>query len=411
MRIRWRVVVPVATVCTAALWWMASPASTPPVQALDPVAQASVGAPAPRDVAPVASAPRRAPFSAAGLDDRQARLALWRQRLDRAKQTLAMYQAATRYPFDSRPASEHADQWLTHQVVTTDAPLRLPGTGIVPNLRVHTTQQKVFATGADTVLLTVTATDDNGAVLPLRVLSSMAHSPQDTGGGKAAPLAPMVMQPFVDDGSNGDARAGDGTFTARLDPAAEGFGNFSGLIRTELVLQSGEQQGYVAFDVVYAPQAPATWTGSVHDAMRDGSLDFILGVDVNQPGRYVITGRVDDANGKALALVTFNDELGAGARQVPLRVYGRLVRDLKPALPLTLHDVEGFLLKPDAYPDRALMASLDGPVATSRKVAPGQFSDAPFSSDETQRYLAEYGKDVAQAQQQLAQLQGSPARP
>jgi len=411
MRIRWRVVVPVAAVCTAALWWIAAPASAPPAQALDPVAQASVGAPAPRDVAPAASAPRRAPFSAAGLDDREARLALWRQRLERARQTLAKYQAATRYPFDSRPASEHADQWLTHQVVTTDAPLRMPGTGIVPNLRVHTTQQKVFATGADTVLLTVTATDDNGAVLPLRVLSSMAHSPQDTGGGKAAPLAPVVTQPFVDDGSNGDARAGDGTFTARLDPAAEGFGNFAGLIRTELVVQSGDQQGYVAFDVVYAPQAPATWTGSAHDAMRDGSLDFILGVDVDQPGRYVITGRVDDAEGRPLALVTFNDELGKGARQVPLRVYGRLVRDLKPAMPLKLHDVEGFLLKPDAYPDRALMASLDGPVATSRRYAPAQFSDALFSSDETQRYLAEYGKDVAQAQQQLAQLQGPAAKP
>jgi hypothetical protein len=76
-----------------------------------------------------------------------------------------------------------------------------------------------------------------------------------------------------------------------------------------------------------------------------------------------------------------------------------------------LHDVEGFLLKPDAYPDRALMASLDGPVATSRKLSLTQFSDATFSSEETRRYLAEYGKDVAQAQQQVAQLQGAPARP
>jgi len=411
MSVRWRVVVPMAAVCTAALWWMASPASTPPVRALDPVAQASAGASASRDVAPAASAPRRAPFSAAGLDDRQAKLTLWQQQLARAKQTLTMYQAATHYPFDSRPAGKHSDQWLTHQIVTTDAPLRMPGSGVVPNLHVHTTQQKVFATGADTVLFTVTATDDNGAVLPLRVLSSMAHSPQDTGGGKAAPLAPVVTQPFVDDGTSGDARAGDGTFTARLDPAAEGFGNFAGLIRTELVLQSGEQQGYVAFDVVYAPQAPANWTGSVRDVMQDGSLAFVLGVTVNQPGRYVITGRVDDANGKPLALVTFNDELGTGARQVPLQVHGRLVRDLKPAMPLTLHDVEGFLLKPDAYPDRALMASLDGPVATSRKIALAQFSDAAFSSDETRRYLAEYGKDVAQAQAQVTQLQGLPGRP
>lgn len=410
MRIRWRVVGPAALLCGAAAWWVASTAGTPPA-GLDPVAQAAAGTPAPRDPAPAASRAARAPFSAAGLDERQARLALWQQRLQRAQETLESYKAATRYPFDSRPANEHQDQWLTHQVVTGDYPLRMPGTGVVPNLRVHTTQQRVFATGADTVLFTVSATDDNGAPLPLRIVSSVSHSPQDTGGGKAAPLAPVVTQAFVDDGTGGDLQAGDGVFTGRLDPQAEGFGQFAGMIRTELVVQSGEQQGYVAFDVVYAPQVPATWSGVVRDVLQAGSLDFVLGADVAQPGRYVITGRVDDANGKPLALVTFNGELGAGAQQVPLQVYGRLVRDQKPAFPLVLHDVEGFLLRPDAYPDRALMPSRDGVVATSRKYALAQFSDAAFSSDETQRYLAEYGKDVAQAQQQVGQLQTPPSGP
>jgi hypothetical protein len=409
MKIRWRVVAPIAFVCCAGAWWVASTAGTPPPAALDPVAQSTAGAPAPRDLAPAASG-ARAPFSASGLDERKAKLALWQQRLQRAQETLESYKATTRYPFDSRPASEHQDQWQTHQVVTTDEPLRLPGTGVTPNLRVHTTQQRVFATGADTVLLTVSATDDNGAPLPLRIVSSVSHSPQDTGGGKAAPLTPVVMQPFVDDGTQGDLQAGDGIYTALLDPMAEGFGNFSGMIRTELIVQSGDQQGYVAFDVVYSPQVPATWTGPVRDVVQDGSLDFILAASVMQPGRYVITGRVDDATGKPLALVSFNDELGAGAQQVPLQVYGRLLHDQKPAFPLVLHDVEGFLLKPDAYPDRALMPARDGPVATSRKYSLAQFTDATYSSDETQRYLAEYGNDVAQAQQQVSQLQ-APAGP
>ena len=410
MKIRWRVVGPVALLCAAAAWWVATPAVTRPAAALDPVAQASVGTPAPREVAPAASA-SRAPFSAAGLQDRQARLALWQQRLQRAQQTLESYRNATRYPFDSRPASEHLDQWQPHQIVTTDTPLRMPGTGVVPNMHVHTTQQRVFATGADSVGFTVAVTDDNGTPLPLKILSSVSHSPQDTGGGKAAPLAPVVTQPFVDDGSLGDLQAGDGVYTGRLDPMAQGFGNFAGMIRTELVVQSGAQQGYVAFDVVYSPQVPATWTGSARDVVRDGSLDFILGTNVVQPGRYVITGRVDDAAGKPLALVTFNDELRAGAQQVTLQVHGRLMRDAQARFPLTLHDVEGFLLRPDTYPDRALMPSLDGPVATSRQYALAQFSGAAFSSDETQRYLAEYGKDVAQAQQQVSQLQQPSPKP
>jgi len=410
MNIRWRVVGPVALVCAAAVWWVSTPAGTPPVAALDPVAQASVGAPAPREIAPPASA-SRAPFSVAGLKDRQARLALWQQRLQRAQETLESYRNATRYPFDSRPASEHLDQWQPHQVVTTDTPLRMPGTGVVPNMHVHTTQQRVFATGADTITFTVAATDDNGAPLPLKILSSVSHSPQDTGGGKAAPLAPVVTQAFVDDGSLGDLQAGDGVYTGRLDPMAQGFGNFAGMIRTELIVQSGAQQGYVAFDVVYSPQVPATWTGSARDVVRDGSLAFILGANVIQAGRYVITGRVDDATGKPLALVTFNDELRAGAQQVTLQVHGRLMRDAQARFPLALHDVEGFLLRPDAYPDRALMPSLDGPVATSRQYTLAQFSGAAFSSDETQRYLAEYGKDVAQAQQQVSQLQSPPPKP
>ena len=406
MRIRWRLVAPIALACSVAAWWLVSTAGTPPPAPVD--APLATAAGAPRPVGAAASGPRRAaPFSATGLDDRRARLAVWQQRLQRAHETLEAYKASTRYPFDSRPASEHQDQWQTHQIITGDYPLRMPGTGITPNLRVHTTQERVFATGADTVSLSVSATDDNGNVLPLRIVSSVAHSPQDTLGGKAAPLAPVVTQPFVDDGSLGDLQAGDGVWSARLNPMAEGFGNFAGMIRTELIVQSGEQQGYVAFDVVYSPQVPATWAGPVRESLQDGSLALALAVDVAQAGRYVITGRVDDAAGKPFALVTFNDELGTGAQQATLTLHGRLVRDQKPQFPLVLHDVEGFLLRPDAYPDRALMPARDGPVHTTRKYALASFTDAAWSSEETARYLAEYGKDVSQAQQQVDQLQAS----
>ena len=67
--------------------------------------------------------------------------------------------------------------------------------------------------------------------------------------------------------------------------------------------------------------------------------------------------------------------------------------------------------------DRGDMAGHDSAAADAARtladcdlVALAQFSDATFSSDETQRYLAEYGKDVAQAQQQVSQLQ-PPSKP
>src|SRR6185369_361320 len=133
----------------------------------------------------------------------------------------------------------------------------------------------------------------------------------------------------------GDAQAGDQVWTTRLVPAAEGFASYAGTIRTELSIQVGDQPGYVAFDIVYAPDVPATWTGGVREALAEGSLDFVLGVQVAQPGRYVVEGRVDDATGRPFAFVSFNEELPAGAQQVGLTVHGRLVRDAKPAFPLT----------------------------------------------------------------------------
>jgi hypothetical protein len=187
-------------------------------------------------------------------------------------------------------------------------------------------------------------------------------------------------------------------------PAAEGFASYSGVIRTELSIQVGDAPGYVAFDVVYAPETPATWTGPVRESLEDGSLTLALAAQVAQPGRYVISGRVDDAAGRPFAFVSFNDQLASGAQQVKLTVNGRLVRDRKPPFPLTLHDVDGFLLKPDAYPDRALMPPRDGVVHVTRKYTLDQFADAPWASDETARYLAEYGKDVRQAQSQVDQL-------
>jgi hypothetical protein len=368
--------------------------------------------------APEKAGPPVAPNGPLTAAAREAALQQARLRLARAEQTLAGYRASTQYPFGSRPASEHADQMNPHAPITTDQPLRMPRGAPASGLRVHTTQERVFVSGNDSSRLTVTVVDDTGAPLPMQVVRSIAHEPDATSpspgpNARAQPAtpSPIVPVPFADDGSGGDAAAGDGTWTATLSPSALGFGAFPGSIRTELTLQVGDAQGFVAFDVVYAPNQPATWTGKSREAVEGGSLNLYLGANVQQAGRYVITGRVDDANGKAFALVTFNDELAVGAREIRLTVFGRLMRDQKPAFPLTLRDVDGFLLKQDTFPDRDLMPRLDGTVLTTKRYLPTMFSDAVWQGDEKTRYIAEYQHDVDLAQQQVDRLTGSAATP
>ena len=98
----------------------------------------------------------------------------------------------------------------------------------------------------------------------------------------------------------------------------------------------------------YTPDPPATWVGGVREAVEAGcSILSEGGRAAPRPLRR--HGRIDDAKGQPFALISFNHEL-AGAWDIKLNLFGKLLVDEKPAFPLTLRDVDGFLLIPDADP-------------------------------------------------------------
>lgn len=121
-----------------------------------------------------------------------------------------------------------------------------------------------------------------------------------------------------------------------------------------------DRAGVVMFDIIYSPESPARWSGPVREVVEDGSLNFYLKTDVRVAGRYIVNGLVDDAQGKPFALGSFNDLLVVGNNDIRLTVFGKLLRDQSPAFPLTLRDVDAYLLKENTDPDRALMPRLEG---------------------------------------------------
>lgn len=359
-----------------------------------PVATAAAHLPA-----PPASA---APYSALGEAQRRELLAQAQAQLQRAREALAAYQRAARYPHDSRPIDEHPDQVRPFSPIAEDHPLRMPGGGsVAQGVRLLTTQERVFASGGESSRITVALVDGEGRPLPLRVARAVMH--EVTPPGRTASTADFAM-PINDAGQAGDLVAGDGVFSAVMRPAAQGFGAYAGLLRLELNLEHAGQPGFLYFDLIYSPRTAAEWRPGVHEAMVDGSLHFLLPVVVKLPGRYVVSGRVDDARGQPFALVSFNGELPAGATEFHLPVNGRLVHDRQPALPLRLRDVEAFLLLPDTYPDRVMLPRLAGLVQQSAVLTAAAFSAAEWSSEERSRYLAELAKDVATAEQKVQQL-------
>ena len=69
--------------------------------------------------------------------------------------------------------------------------------------------------------------------------------------------------------------------------------------------------------------------------------------------------------------------------------------------PLTLRDVDGYLLRENVDPDRELMPRLEGPVLKSRSASLNGISDAEWTSEERERYLTEFAKDRKLARGEL----------
>ena len=109
--------------------------------------------------------------------DPKAQLALWSQRLSRAEEVLENYRRQTAYPFESRPAREHADQMYPNRPVVEDSRLKNPGQKPSDGVRIRSSQERVYVAGSETVLFTVSAVDMQGNPIPLTVTRAIAHDP------------------------------------------------------------------------------------------------------------------------------------------------------------------------------------------------------------------------------------------
>ena len=329
---------------------------------------------------------------------RAARYQELKQNFELVDQTYCDYAAGTRYPETSRPASEHPDQLYPNAPITEAHAMRTGNGRTEPSVQLQTSQSRVFLAAGEAVALSLRALDTEGKPLALVITRAVAQG-MTFKGGRATAQIPLT---FADDGQGADTVAGDGAFGAILAPAQTGLASFNGTIRAEVNYSVNGKQGFVLFDVIYTPELPALWSGQVREALEEGSLVFYLKAEIRQAGRYIVHGRVDDARGKPFALATFNELLPAGAQEVKLVVFGKLMRDQQAALPLSLRDVDGFLLKENADPDRALMPRLEGRVLVGKAHPLKGFSDAEWDSEERTRHLVEFSKDVALARGAMA---------
>lgn len=309
---------------------------------------------------------------------------LWSRRLIRAQETLSAYRASTRYPPGARPIAEHPDQVRPHFVAPVSLPLARAD-GKLTTTRVTLRQDRMFLVGDERAALAI-ACNDGESPVACGVASASATVPPDAKNA-TSPRATSVT--FTE--------AEGGGLATMFQPSAQGFAGYRGPIRIELALDVAGESGGAAFDLVYSPAPPAVFTGQVDEALREGSLDLDVAIVINEEGRYVITARVDDADGRSFAYLSDNTLRPIGRQAVRLRLFGKLIRDEGARSPFRLRDLEGFKLLEDVYPDRDPMLGREGVVHTTKSYALRDFADAEWESDEKSRHVKELTKDVDEA--------------
>lgn len=304
------------------------------------------------------------------------------KRLARARHTLEGYKIWARYPPGSRPLSEMPDLQKPHSVQPSTQPLATADGNTTKKARVTLQQDRLYLVGDESAKLHISCGSSEGPA-KCEVVSAMATSANTLDNSMIVGPAPVA---FGDDGQGGAV--------ASFAPAKEGFSAHHGAIGIDVNVRVGSEQGTANFQVIYTPSAPARFTGKIREVLEDGSLCLYVQMDVAKAGRYVLAGRVDDAQGDGFAYLEWNDLMETGLREAKMCVFGLLVIDQRAQSPFVLRDLEGFVLFENRNPDRELMSVLEGNVYTTKKYEESAFSSAEWQSDEKTRHIDEFGKNV-----------------
>lgn len=298
-------------------------------------------------------------------------------RLDRAEEVLAAYVESTKYPPESSPMRRNPDQEKPHWVPQVIHPL-LDKDGKPLPVALVQRQDRRYLVGDETAELAMRC-ESNATARSCDVLSAVAVRFERD----APPGAPVTF-----------TVGSDGWHKAFVQPARQGFGGWFGPIVINVVVQHGKDLAEASFQLDYTPEAPASFTGAVSESLENGSLVLSVGMQVKLPGRYFVVGRVVDAQGTDVALVSFDESLAIGARTARLLVFGKLLRDEAPTFPLRLRDVEGHRFLEFKAPDREILPALEGIVHTTKSYPLASFADAEWQSEERTRHVTEFTKDV-----------------
>ncbi len=195
---------------------------------------------------------------------------------------------------------------------------------------------------------------------------------------------------MVDDGTNGDAQAGDHVYTLSFVPSSiPALANHSGQIRLEVdfVAQGGAPPKTGALVFLTSGQAPAIYTGTIHEQLQAQGLVLTAQVEVSQAGDYVLQGLLFDADDKPVGFAIEHPTFAVGTQSVDFLFFGLLFYEAQAVAPYHFRTLTGYRLPTPGDPHKADMPMWGGDYVTQTYKL-SDFSPAEWSSPERNQAIA-----------------------
>jgi hypothetical protein len=295
------------------------------------------------------------------------------------------------YPPHSRPISQQrAEAFRYNHRVPYPVPIFGKGTHEHPRFYATFTADKMNVVGSETITMTLRATQTLEADAPALAITMVSAGLAKGRTGKGDVVADLV---FHDDGHDGDAVAGDRTFTAVVQPASiEALADHHGSVRAFAEFSVNDTTAAEQLFFEYYPEKgiAARLTGNFHEAIEDGSLVVYAQMNVFKAGYYSIDANLLTADDRAFAHARFKGTLEKGIRDARFLFFGKIIRDAKPPVrsPFKVAEIYGQMVP---EPKELLGAAQTGTFAPSlvplypgtyvtEAYDPSTFSDAAWRS-------------------------------
>jgi hypothetical protein len=311
-----------------------------------------------------------------GVSDAQSRAAA----IAKLDETIENYRATMVFPLWSRPAdgsNAHLTQWnhsiSVGQSFAMDAGQR--------EIAASASIDRVFAAPGEPIHVQVTA----------RYATD----------GTPAPLDEVDAQVQWRD------REASEWVTAQVVPLAPGPGGWVGAVvpsqvaalraaireaRVVAFARAGAFSREFPLEFAYTTEPPVTVRGIASERVVDGQLELGLDVDLAAVATVHLMATLFAADGTT-AIAVYDDRYfpaRPGRQIVPVRFFGKVLRDRGIDGPYRLGAVHGYVYRRDVMPDQLWFDRAESPAMMTARYAADRFSPAGLRSPETDQQLARY---------------------